>query len=37
MDAETDTTGRFADHSTVLERVIDTFDRVILHAKEEAR
>lgn len=36
MDVETDTTGSLADHCTLLERVVDTLNAVVLHANEEA-
>lgn len=36
VDVETNTTGRLTDHGAVLERLVDTLYRVVLHADEEA-
>ena len=36
VNAEADSTSGLADHGAVLERIVDTFDRVILHAYQEA-
>ena len=35
MDAETNPTRGFANHGTILQGVVDTLDRVILHAEQE--
>lgn len=37
MNAKTYTTRGLTDHGTVLERVVDTVDGVILHTDEETR
>lgn len=37
VDVKTNTTSSLADHGTVLEGVVDTLDRVVLHADKEAR
>ena len=37
MDAETDATCGLTNHSTLLQCIVDAFDRVVLHAYQEAR
>lgn len=37
MDVDADPSRTFADHGTVLQRVVDTLDGVVLHADQEAR
>ena len=37
MNAETNTSSGLADHSAVLQSVIDTLDGVVLHAHQETR
>lgn len=35
MDAETNTACGFANHGTVLQRIIDSLNGIILHANKE--
>ena len=37
VNIQTNTTSSFAYHSTLLESVIDTFNRIVLHANKETR
>lgn len=37
MDAQTNTTSSLADHGTSFQGVIDTFNRVVLHANKKTR
>jgi hypothetical protein len=36
VDAQADTTSSLANHSAALESIVDTLNRVILHAYKEA-
>jgi hypothetical protein len=36
VNVEADTTSGFADHSAVLQGIVDTLDRVVLHTDQEA-
>src|SRR5258705_171432 len=37
VDVQTNTTSSLADHSTLLECVVDSLDRVVLHTDKDAR